>query len=148
MQESQINQAVRSVNNDFFININNSPSLNQLLQQLKEKDNYTYHHSFNAYMYSVAIGEQLQLKNDALNKLGWGALLHDIGKLEIADRILKKPRQLTDLEYNQIKKHPLNGVQILTKSNIISNLKTSVLEHHENFDGSGYPFGLSGTNIS
>jgi HD-GYP domain-containing protein (c-di-GMP phosphodiesterase class II) len=131
MQKQQVNQKIKKINNDFSLNGIVSKSLNELLKQLKRK-----------------VGKKLGLNSNQLKKLGWGSLLHDIGKLEIADQILKKPGALTELEYKRIKKHPLQGVKILTQNNIISNLKPAILEHHENFDGSGYPFGLAGTEIS
>ena len=143
-------QQQRKVNfeNKFILKVEQSRVLNGLLEKLKTKDSYTYQHSFEVYTYSIALGEKLNLKTSDLKKLGWEALLHDIGKIDISDQILQKPGSLTELEYNKIKKHPLKGVRILTQNNILGNLKTAILEHHENFDGSGYPFGISKREIS
>lgn len=141
-------QKVTKINPNFVFNIKNSHSLDSLLEKLREKNHYTYQHSLNVYMYSISIGEKLKLKTTELKQLGQGALLHDIGKLKMSDKILKKPDSLTELEYQKIKKHPIQGVKIIGNNKNISNLKTAILEHHENFDGSGYPFGLSGENIA
>ena len=148
MHKQNVNQKITHINSDIIFKINPSQSLHSLLQKLKEKDIYTYQHSFNVYMYSIAIGQQLNLNFSELQRLGLGALFHDIGKLEVSDEILKKPNSLTELEYQKIKKHPFYGVKILKQNEILNNIKTSILEHHENFDGSGYPFGLSRHNIT
>ena len=148
MYKQKVAQKVMDINSDFILNIDHSYSLSGLLQQLKEKDKYTYQHSFNVYMYSISIAKQLNLKSSELKRLGWGALLHDIGKLEVPNRILKKPGSLTELEYKKIQKHTLQGIKVLRENKILGNLKPTILEHHENFDGSGYPFGLVGKNIA
>jgi putative nucleotidyltransferase with HDIG domain len=108
-------------------------------------DYYTYTHSVNVCTFSIALAQQMGLKDEEfLHGLGVGALLHDIGKARISDRIINKRSSLTPIEFEIMKKHPKWGVEILTETGIID--ETSyypVLQHHERGDRRGYPSGLS-----
>lgn len=111
------------------------------------KDSYTRNHSDRVSYYSVMIGKQLGLSDEELEVLKQGALFHDIGKIGIPDSILQKPGKLTDEEYDDIKNHPSIGAKILAPAKIFSDLIPMVLNHHERFDGKGYPIGLAGEDI-
>jgi len=111
------------------------------------KDNYTRNHSDRVSYYSVMIGKQLGLSDSDLELLKQGALFHDIGKIGIPDAILQKPGKLTDEEYDDIKNHPSIGAKILAPAKIFADLIPMVLNHHERFDGKGYPVGLAGEDI-
>ncbi|WP_102345956.1 HD-GYP domain-containing protein [Bacillus sp. Marseille-P3661] len=116
---------------------------------LDARDNYTAFHSENVAYYSHEIGKAMSLSKKQCDHLYLGGLLHDIGKIGISENILNKTTKLTSEEYEQIKKHPQMGYDMLKhvayfKKNSILEM---VLHHHERFDGTGYPHGLIGENI-
>lgn len=111
------------------------------------KDSYTRNHSDRVSYYSVMIGKQLGLSETDLETLKQGALFHDVGKIGIPDAILQKPGKLTDEEYDDIKNHPSIGAKILAPAKIFTDLIPMVLNHHERYDGKGYPIGLAGEDI-
>jgi putative nucleotidyltransferase with HDIG domain len=81
-----------------------------------------------------------------MENLTWAALLHDIGKIDIPDDILKKPTRLTKEEFEIIKKHPVRGAE-LVKDTFLEQISTIIEQHHERIDGSGYPYGLKDDEI-
>lgn len=109
-------------------------------------DYYTYSHSVNVCTFSVALARQVGITDmQALKDLGTGALLHDVGKSKISERILNKRSPLNNTEIEIIKKHPEWGVDLLHKSNLIGEeAYLPVFGHHERVDGSGYPNGSAG----
>lgn len=119
------------------------------MQQLWEHHEYTYLHCINVGILSVCIGIKLGLLYDELSYLGAAGILHDIGKFKIPRELLNKEGNLTEEEYALIQKHPEYGYEILSKARNINNLtRAGVLEHHERYDGSGYPKGLKGDEIT
>lgn len=120
------------------------------LTQLKHRDEYTSQHSLNVSVFSILFGRHLGLNKAQLKLLGFGALLHDIGKMRIPLEILNKPGRPTPEEMELLKKHPEYGKEILAEKQ--SDLPPVVFDiaysHHERYDGSGYPLGLSGNEIS
>ena len=120
-------------------------NLNWFLQLLKRKDIDTYYHSQRVAYYSYLIGQQLHFTQKQLSILVISSLLHDIGKLQIPNCILKKTTSLTKEEYELMKLHTLYAKDIL--GNINSTLLDTILTHHERMDGSGYPYHLKGYNI-
>lgn len=111
-------------------------------------DDYIFSHSLNVTIYSLALGIEMKLSNKELETLGLGAILHDVGKMEIPLNILLKPGKLTLEEFNEIKKHADSGFQILRK---VQNLPLLVAhcayQHHERLNGSGYPRGIRDEHI-
>jgi len=97
---------------------------------------------------SVAIAQEIGIKSDLVNDIRIGSLLHDIGKIGVPDAVLGKTTQLTTDEYDQIKKHPSIGYQIMYEVNLLHNTLPAIIEHHERLDGSGYPLGLKSDQIS
>lgn len=113
------------------------------LMDIKTCDNYTFSHSVNVCILSVITGIKLSLSYDELKELGVGALLHDIGKVMIPPEILQKRAALSDEEYEIIKQHSVLGYKILKAVPHISEKAALVaLNHHERYDGRGYPNGL------
>jgi putative nucleotidyltransferase with HDIG domain len=110
---------------------------------IKEYDEYTYHHSVNVSILSVALGQRLGLNRKMLTELGMVSLFHDIGKMEIPNEVLNKPTNFTDEEWMIIRKHPVWGVMALLKLKRLDSLSMRsaivAFEHHMNFDLSGYP---------
>lgn len=123
--------------------------LNLNLLELKMFDNYTYFHSVNVAIISLAIGYHLKLSKEDMLVVGTSALLHDIGKICIDKNILNKPDKLSKEEFITMKGHSKKGYEILSQKSSLSNrITVAVLSHHENYDGSGYPNGLLGEKIS
>ncbi len=110
---------------------------------IKDYDEYTYHHSVNVSILSVALGQRLGLNRRMLTELGMVALFHDLGKMEIPNEVLNKPSNFTDDEWKIIRKHPVWGLKAILKLKKFDDLtiKSAIVafEHHMNFDLSGYP---------
>ena len=118
------------------------------LFDLRSFDDYTYHHSVNVAVYAVAVGKKLGLKEEELNLLSMAAICHDLGKSKIDKDIINKPGKLTDEEFAQIKSHPRHSFSILYDNpEVPSIVRQAVLYHHENENGSGYPYGKEGKDI-
>jgi len=116
---------------------------------IDKRDNYTHQHSKNVARISVEIGKRMGLSQQELEKLEFSAILHDVGKIGIPDSILLKPGKLTDEEYKIIKNHTVYGAEILSQVKYVDeDILKGALEHHERLDGSGYPYGKKGEEIS
>ena len=122
-------------------------SIRMLAAAIDEKDPYTRGHSGRVAKYSLIIGEQLGLEAEALDKLRISALLHDVGKIGIDDRVLKKPGALTDEEFHIMKQHPVKGANIMRPVAQLKEMLPGIELHHECVDGRGYPYGLTGDKI-
>jgi len=119
------------------------------LARLKTKDDYTYMHSVAVCALMVSLAKQLGLSDEETREAGLAGLLHDIGKMMIPAEILNKPGKLTDDEFVAVKEHPVAGHKMLLESSGVSPVALDVcLHHHEKVDGTGYPFGLKGDQIS
>lgn len=113
-------------------------------------DFYTYTHSVNVGIYSIMLAKELFLHSDHhnLEELGAGFFLHDLGKVNVDPAIINKPGRLTDEEMNQMRTHPYQGYKILKAANELSEeCEYIVLQHHERYDGKGYPKRLKGDEI-
>ncbi len=110
---------------------------------IKEYDDYTYHHSVNVSILTVALSHKLGMSKKQVTELGLMALFHDLGKMDIPEEILNKPSSFTDQEWEIVKKHPLWGAKAAIKLKGLDNttIKTAIVafEHHLNFDLKGYP---------
>jgi len=111
------------------------------------KDKYTRGHSERVSRISVAIGKRIGLPEDELEVLRMSALLHDVGKIAIDDRILKKPAALTDEEFVIMKTHPQKGYKIMSQIPAMKDFLPGMYMHHEMVNGKGYPQGLTGDQI-
>ncbi len=115
---------------------------------LRSYDDYTYSHSINVSILSVLIGMELGMEKKTLNELALGAIIHDIGKVFVDKNIINKATKLTDAEFEEIKKHSVQGFNyICSNSNVSDNAKSAVLMHHEQYNGNGYPSNISGEDI-
>lgn len=119
-----------------------------LAATIDAKDPYTRGHSQRVSDFSVAIAKEMRLSPDLVHDIQIGSLLHDIGKIGVPDYIITKPDQLTNDEFEQMKRHPTIGYRIMSQVHLISNVLPAISEHHERVDGSGYPLGLHGDQIS
>lgn len=119
------------------------------LARLKNRDEYTYMHSVSVCALMVALGRELGLDEATTREAGVAGLLHDVGKMLVPEHILNKPGRLSDDEFAQMRTHPERGHEALVRSGNVPEAALDVcLHHHERFDGSGYPQGLSGEKIS
>lgn len=118
-----------------------------LINTLEAKDKYTVGHSQRVEKYAEIIAQGINLPKDQIALIKMAALLHDIGKIGIPDSIINKPGKLTEEEWVNMKKHPAKGTQILTPIDYLKQAREFVIDHHEHFDGSGYPAGLKGDEI-
>ena len=120
-----------------------------LLVALAEKDPSTEEHTRRVARLAVDVGEELGLAAGRLRALATGGLLHDIGKLVVADAILRKPATLSAAEFHEIRRHPRAGLDLLRElGGFDPVVRSLVLDHHERLDGRGYPRGLSSAEIS
>lgn len=107
-----------------------------------------YHHSLNVTLLSLMLAKELKAPPEAIHLLGMGAIFHDIGKVEIPDRVVRKTEALTKPEVALLRQHCAYGVEIGRKLNLGSESMNVINQHHEYVDGSGYPKGLQGPQIS
>ncbi len=114
---------------------------------LEAKDRYTSGHSQRVARFATLIARSLGLPKDEVDIVGQVALLHDIGKIGMLDKILNKPANLTPEERLEIKAHPVVGAQILAPVRTFEKHIAGIKHHHEMYDGSGYPAGLKGKEI-
>lgn len=118
-----------------------------MLIMINHKDKYTFYHTKQVVKFSKAIGKDLGLSPQELNFLTLGALLHDIGKLEVDKEVLNKTTPLTEAEWQMIQQHAVWGAQMLSPVEGINEVELLVRHHHERYDGKGYPDNLSGKDI-
>jgi diguanylate cyclase (GGDEF)-like protein/PAS domain S-box-containing protein len=114
---------------------------------IKVKDHYTGEHVEKTVQYATEIAKILHLPQEEIEVIRQAAILHDLGKIGISERILNKKTRLTPREFAEIKKHPQIGVDIIRPIQFLRNIIPSVLYHHERWDGRGYPNGLKGEEI-
>ena len=120
-----------------------------LVAALGQHDRLTKGHSERVRAYTDVIAGEMGLHSDERSKLRWAALLHDVGKMQIPDEILNKPARLTATEYEIIKQHPLIGASMVEPlREFLGPYADAVAQHHERWDGDGYPYGLAGKEIN
>jgi HD-GYP domain-containing protein (c-di-GMP phosphodiesterase class II) len=122
-------------------------SIRMLAAAIDEKDPYTRGHSGRVAKYSTIIAQEMRLSADDLDKLKISALLHDVGKIGVDDRVLKKPGSLTPEEFEIMKTHTTRGANIMRPVSQLKDMLPGIELHHEHIDGRGYPYGLSGPQI-
>jgi HD-GYP domain-containing protein (c-di-GMP phosphodiesterase class II) len=119
------------------------------LTRIKEYDDYTFVHSINVCILCLTLGRHLNFHAEELQQIGIGALLHDAGKMKVPLQILNKPGRVTEEEFFEIKKHPLYSMEVLEKAGGIPEASKQIaLQHHERYNGRGYPYNLQGEEIS
>lgn len=122
-------------------------TLKALTTALETRDSETHGHSERVVSYSLRLGREYGLDESQLKSLEFGSLLHDIGKIGVPDSILRKPAKLTEDEWVRMREHPLHGQQILRGIEFLEGAARVVAQHHEKWDGSGYPLGLKDNDI-
>jgi putative nucleotidyltransferase with HDIG domain len=122
-------------------------SIRMLAAAIDEKDPYTRGHSGRVAKYSTLIAQELQLSPGDLDTLRISALLHDVGKIGVEDRVLKKPGALTPEEFALMKQHTIKGANIMRPVSQLKDMLPGIELHHEHMDGRGYPYGLTAPQI-
>jgi HD-GYP domain-containing protein (c-di-GMP phosphodiesterase class II) len=122
-------------------------TLKALVAALETRDLETHGHSERVVSFSLRLGQEFGLDEGRMRSLEFGSLLHDIGKIGVPDAILRKPARLTEEEWLEMRLHPVHGQQILNGIEFLEGASRVVAQHHERWDGSGYPAGLRGEEI-
>jgi putative nucleotidyltransferase with HDIG domain len=138
---AELDQALNSLEDAY------RSTLKALTAALETRDLETHGHSERVVSYSMRLGREYGLDGERLKALEFGSLLHDIGKIGVPDLILRKPAKLTSEEWVLMREHPVHGQQILRGIKFLEGAARVVAQHHEKWDGSGYPLGLSGDDI-
>lgn len=118
-----------------------------LVSSIEAKDQYTHGHSERVTAFAVTIAEEMGLDAETMDNVRLGALLHDVGKIGVAEKILTKPSRLTPEEVKIIRQHPVRGAEILSHIRNIPGVVAAARHHHEMYNGLGYPDGLAGQEI-
>ncbi|MDF2700364.1 MAG: phosphohydrolase [Haloplasmataceae bacterium] len=121
--------------------------LQKMNEEIDKKDQYTYEHCKRVENMAIKIAKEMHLDRDRITRLAVAAIFHDLGKININDDILLKPDKLTPEEFRDVKMHPINSAKYVKKIKYVD-VSGIVLQHHERVDGSGYPRGLTGNQIS
>jgi len=137
----RLRQALRQ-NQELFLE-----TIRTLATAIDAKDPYTRGHSERVSSYSMAIARHLGLSQEQIFRIRIAAILHDVGKLGIRESILNKPGGLTEEEFAVMKRHPEIGAQIMAPIRMLKDIIPGIRNHHETWDGNGYPDGLSGEHI-
>jgi len=138
---TELDQALNSLEDAY------RSTLKALTAALETRDLETHGHSERVVSYSMRLGREYRLDSQHTKSLEFGSLLHDIGKIGVPDLILRKPAKLTPEEWVLMRQHPSHGQQILRGIQFLEGAARVVAQHHEQWDGSGYPLGLRGEEI-
>lgn len=139
-----------------FLSVSTAPTFHYLSNVVKElrkigeavekKDRYTFNHSARVSNYAVKTASKMNLRKEQMENLLLASILHDIGKINIPEEVLKKPSKLTNEEFEVVKKHPGDGAAMI-RDTPYADIADIVEQHHERVNGRGYPFGLKGDEI-
>src|SRR2546422_10340725 len=138
---AELDEALGSLENAY------RSTLKALTAALETRDAETHGHSERVVTFSLRLGREYGLSESEMKALEFGSLLHDIGKIGVPDAILRKPAKLTDEEWVRMREHPRHGQQILRGIKFLEGAARIVAQHHEKWDGSGYPLGLRAEEI-
>lgn len=122
-------------------------SIKTLISIINTKDRYTYGHVERVVVYCRLISDKLGLSDEDKQILIYGAYMHDIGKINVEKEILSKKTSLTIEEWEELKQHPIHGVDIVSSVEALKNVAPLILHHHERYDGTGYPCRMKGKDI-
>ncbi len=136
-----LNHALEDMENSY------RATLKALIQALETRDCEIFGHSERVVTFSLRLAHELGLEKDEMRDLELGALLHDIGKIGVPDSVLRKPAKLTEKEWDKMKLHPVHGYKILRNIPFLDGASKVVAQHHEHWDGKGYPNALRGVEI-
>ncbi len=142
---STVNELLRQTNDR--LEQSHVSVIGALIGALEAKESHLSGHAATTMHYSVDVGRKLGLGADEIAAIKLGALFHDVGKIGVSESLLSKPAELTEDEWVEMRAHPTIGASLLGNVPMLDRIRPIVLAHHENFDGSGYPAGLKGSEI-
>lgn len=122
-------------------------TIHVMVNAMEVNDTYTLGHSERVTAISVGLGKVMDFSLEDLREIRIGALLHDLGKIGVMSNVLNKEQSLTDSEYDIIKRHPIAGAKIVDPMGLPKTVSKIILQHHEWYNGEGYPYGLKGEDI-
>lgn len=147
-QFTAIKQDLNAVIDDIVCQLRDCRNLTVNLSDDSYNEDYTYSHSVNVAVHSIATAISLGLRRSELSAIGLGAFLHDLGKMFLPHSLLFKPGCLSDLEKVEVQKHPGYGLNLVKARRVFDGPGSPIIyKHHERIDGSGYPQGLTGEGI-
>lgn len=148
IDDPDLGKKFRSVVKEILDDVRSNQKVMNVLLDVQSTDEYTFQHSLNVTIYTLALATALNYSEKKMIEIGLGAILHDVGKLTIPHEVLSKPGKLTDEEFTVVKEHTTNGFEFLRKIHDISLLCAHcAYQHHERLDGSGYPRALVNKEI-
>ena len=148
-QNREVNRLYELLKHDYQQEVDNVMNLViSLSNTIEARDEYTDGHTRRVGAISRALAQELGMKGKKLDAIEIAGIIHDIGKIGVADNILNKPGKLTDEEYAMMKKHSVIGEKIIKPLNSLTEMAEPVRHHHEKLNGAGYPDGLAGDEIS
>lgn len=140
--------AVRDAVSEILLKVLENETVMLQVTGIRDIDNYTFLHSVDVCIYSTMIGKKMGFGRELLMTLGMGAILHDIGKCKVPIEILRKPGRLSVSEFEQMKLHTVHGSEIIRNSyGLSSSMANIAFQHHEKWNGSGYPLGITSDSI-
>jgi len=140
---------LNQVSNEIVDSVLRNSNAMAILSRLKDKDGYNWRHMINCTILMSVFAKYLGIKNEQIQQLALGAMLHDVGHTKLPQGLINKTEKLNEFEFKALKKHVVQSLGLVKGEAGISNLiMDMILNHHERIDGSGYPRGLSGTKIS
>jgi hypothetical protein len=142
---STVNEVLRQTNDR--LEKSHVSVIGALIGALEAKESHLSGHAATTMHFSVEVGRKLGLGSDEIAAIKLGALFHDVGKIGVPESLLSKPAELTDDEWIEMRAHPMIGASLLGNVPMLERIRPIVLAHHENFDGTGYPQGLKGSEI-
>lgn len=141
-------ERIDKISNSIYTSLNDEYYIVKCLSELRLADQYLYNHSVNVSFYGMLLGKWLGLTKKDINQIVQAGLLHDMGQIKVPMEILSKKSQVNVKEFEEIKKHPVYGYNMLKNSVASDVVKEVILMHHERMDKSGYPLGKSGDELS
>ncbi len=145
------NQAMVAIENAWLyetVKANYFGTIQSLVNALEASDRYTKGHSERVRYLGIELAKQIGMDYKELEAFEHAAILHDIGKIGIDSSVLNKEEKLTSREFSLIRAHPIIGDEILGPIGTLEGVRTTILQHHERYDGAGYPYGIAGEEIS
>jgi putative nucleotidyltransferase with HDIG domain len=139
---------IDKISNSIYNSLNDEYYIVKCLSELKSADQYVYNHSVNVSFYGMLLAKWLGLTKKDINQIVEAGLLHDIGQIKVPMEILGKKGKVDIKEFDEIKKHPIYGYNMLKNSIVSDVVKEVILMHHERMNKSGYPLGKSGDELS